>query len=941
MAAMPAPILNRRPPSPRYDPTDPSTWGQDGDPSSFLNGAGGDPNDPNASAAASDSSRFLANDGSGGGMPFAGGGAGPVPTPGVTPPPGFVPPVDWGVGDTTSPGQMAIQNRNLEFQQGTGLANQTGQASSYFGRNMEDYRNASNQAFTNLANQPGYTPDQAGQINADYGKFNTSGDDLGKRFLTPDEQSKVAGNPYAPMQYYNPDTVRNIAGQGASNMANTASQEAQWLSGNIDKKALSQDPNSVAKVGGFLGQARTDLTGAVQGAGAGVNSAVSGAKSGAASAISGAAGGIGSALGTEATGISKASDNPALQLDPSFLGKYQMSDKDVQDLENQAGTSIGNKYQTDLDTMNRQAAAQGNTSPLALEAARQSLLRQEGGAAADATTNARIAAKGAQAQRLQTGEGMRLGATQTQAGMQQQGAEALGQQGVNAQEFLGGQGVNAALATGQMGEQGAIATGQLGVGAGEFLGAEGVSATQGEEAQRLGAQANLTNTLENAATTAGNQYMNASTLGEQALMQGEQYAQGTGENLTAAGEAASANRAAGIAGNRQATTTGNQNTQYAQGTGSQQMTSQGAQTVGNAEQTGMNNYRNFLASQQGQGQQGYLTSTGQQLQNYGVQSGALNNITGTQAYNMSTGTSPLQWFQGITGAGAGAASAFFKDGGVATEPTEAILGEDGPEAVVPVGDKSNAYSDYAKFLRNKDTMAGVTPEERKAEIQGSGAPVPQGFEDGGVAMGPTDATLAENGPEVVLPLRQAAARAQQEQRSAGMTPTAMPMRQPMSPYGQRPAPQNGPPGVAGNVANIVRNVQDMRNNRAINQGGQQAAMNAPSPSQAGMDAPGQDQPPAPGAVPSGPQQQMSPGGQRPDNDAYEFMAGGRVVTKPTRAILAENGQPEAVVPLSPSANARLKPAGFLKSMYRRPTGPAAPRLPMKSAMPLVPGRTMR
>jgi hypothetical protein len=70
------------------------------------------------------------------------------------------------------------------------------------------------------------------------------------------------------------------------------------------------------------------------------------------------------------------------------------------------------------------------------------------------------------------------------------------------------------------------------------------------------------------------------------------------------------------------------------------------------------------------------------------------------------------------------------------------------------------------------------------------------------------------------------------------------------------------------------------------------------------------------------------------------MAQGGIVTQPTKAVLGENG-PEAVIPMSPTANAKLHPTGFLKARYQRPTGPALAPGPMKSALPMSQNRTYR
>ena len=147
------------------------------------------------------------------------------------------------------------------------------------------------------------------------------------------------------------------------------------------------------------------------------------------------------------TGLDSAVSNPNLAFDPNGTEK-QMTDQDVNDITTAAGTTLGNRYQSAEDTLERQAAASGNSSPAALAAARQQLLTQEGSEAGDAMTNARIAALQAQQTRAQGIEQQREGATQTQAGLQataatteeaaaQAAAGTAGQAGINAANQYG------------------------------------------------------------------------------------------------------------------------------------------------------------------------------------------------------------------------------------------------------------------------------------------------------------------------------------------------------------------------------------------------------------------------------------------------------------------------------------------------------------------------
>lgn len=290
--------------------------------------------------------------------------------------------------------------------------------------------------------------------------------------------------------------------------------------------------------------------------------------------------------------LDKAVNNPALGFDPNATEK-QLSDQDVQDLETQAMTSVGNRYRTAEDTLERQAAAQGNTSPAALAAMRQQLLTQEGSASGDAATNARIAALRAQYGRAAQIEQQREQATQTQAGLQA-----------------------TAATTEEAAKQAAV----------ESTANRNVAAQENISGQRL-----------NAIEEAGRSQLNLGQQQTEDQLRAQQLAEAQGSQ-----------RASGIA--------------------EQRIAGQGA-------------YRSGVAQQQGMAQQGGQAAMQQQQQTYGTQTGALNEAARGQS-GFETGKASLG-----DSAGKAAASnlSLFAEGGVATEPTIAKIGEKGPEAVIPLG----------------------------------------------------------------------------------------------------------------------------------------------------------------------------------------------------------------------------------------------------------------
>ena len=322
-----------------------------------------------------------------------------------------------------------------------------------------------------------------------------------------------------------------------------------------------------------VGGAATGLTSGVQGAESGLNTGLNAAQS-------------------QFSGLNTAVNNPELAFDPNNT-EQQMTDAQVQQMVTAAGTSAGNQFTNAQDQLRQQAAAEGNTSPAAIAAMNQQLVTQEAATAGDVETQAAIAAQQAQFQRAQSIEQQREGATQTQAGMQatastteeaaaQAAAGLSGQQQIAAEENIGGQNINA----------------QEAIGGEQF------------NAANLAGQQNISGV---------NTYGQFST-GQANTMTGQNYnAQSTAEQL--ASQRAQQNA----------------QMQYSQGTGSQQLTGQGAATVGNANIAGQNTYLNALQNQGAQAQQGAATAQQTQLRR--------NNIAPrTLAESVNLSGAPLAGF---------------------------------------------------------------------------------------------------------------------------------------------------------------------------------------------------------------------------------------------------------------------------------------------------------
>ena len=386
------------------------------------------------------------------------------------------------------------------------------------------------------------------------------------------------------------------------------------------------------------------------------------------SAVTGEGQNMNSAIGDENTALNSSVDPSKLGVSSDYMNQEEMTPEQQQELVSEAGVTTGNSYRSAQDDLARNAQAAGNSSPLAIAAAEDRLQQQSGAAAGEAQAQAKIAASNAAAQRLQTATTTNLGANQAIAGMQQQNATTVGQQRLNAAA------TNANAAIG---------------------------AAQNEENTRLGADSNIANLQTNAALAGGQAGMQAASQDEANTLNTDKSNQTTGQALAAAGDNTASNRALTLATNGQQAQNNENNSKFTQGITTQQLNSQGQQTLGNARIAGNTQNLNYLTGEQSQAQQGAETSQGQQIQNYGAQTGAANNATATAGNIANSKAGQPSTLGSILGGVSSAVSAFLADGAVVTQPTSAVIGEQGPEAVVPAASLQPQRSSYMGFLQNK------------------------------------------------------------------------------------------------------------------------------------------------------------------------------------------------------------------------------------------------
>jgi hypothetical protein len=336
-----------------------------------------------------------------------------------------------------------------------------------------------------------------------------------------------------------------------------------------------------------------------------------------------------------------------LTQDPTLASRYRMSDADVEGMATAAGTTTGNTLRSRMDAAGRAARGAG-VDPLGIAALEHRTDMESAGEAGDAMTRARMQAKQEQAQREMNLENQRLGAEQGYAGMKSSadlnmGAQRLGQ-------------VN-----------------------------------QGES-MRLGANQDISNRQMGAAAQTGQ-----ARIGSEQAMRGQemnqrQFNTTTGLNMAKDIDQTNSDRAKYMSENRQGVNTYNQGQRFNQGMATNQLASQRAQTIADQRRADAAEGRGYLRGQEGLKSGEQQAESNRQAAVYGTQAGLANQTSQLQNQaeaKPSTFDKIMGAAGGVLG-GLGAMGVSFEKGGIVTEPTQAVLGEAGPEMVIPLGNSQQA-----------------------------------------------------------------------------------------------------------------------------------------------------------------------------------------------------------------------------------------------------------
>lgn len=275
--------------------------------------------------------------------------------------------------------QTELNNQNQEFSWNYGQANQ-GLANSFaqpFQMSPEE--------------QSGFL--REGEMNS----LLPSAEELSAMGLSPDEITRIMGNPYAAMDFFN---------QASGNIYSDQDTQEQRM---FDTTA-EQDRN----IRGVSDRFRQNGARAIDSGGGRMRSV----------AYNPELNQRGDFLSDLMSGIDSSSQeakdvysDPKLGLSEDFANNYEFGQKDRDNLEYLANRSVGTKYDRLLDTVKNEAAAGGGANPMAIAALADKYQSDNAADSADAAVSASLQGKGEQLNRMKDKEGMRLQAEQGRAGL--------------------------------------------------------------------------------------------------------------------------------------------------------------------------------------------------------------------------------------------------------------------------------------------------------------------------------------------------------------------------------------------------------------------------------------------------------------------------------------------------------------------------------------------
>jgi len=261
--------------------------------------------------------------------------------------------------------------------------NQAQEQAARYGGQADEY-------FAQLMQNAGYSPQEAQQImrESETNGLKMGDEEFNSRFQTEGERGEIRGNPYGARDSFARDsgTTRDTFYDNNNKVSQTVNAAADDVLGstNAYRKSLGDTAN---RYNGAVDQANFDVD----------------------PAYSGRVSSLDSEAGRD------------LSLSDRYMEKRGWSEGDLDKVSGRAARQVGGAYASEVDAINRQAAASGNTNPMALAAARLRAARSGAVDQGDAIANAEAAGLNTAKLAEQDIEGTRLGAAgqriQTRAGL--------------------------------------------------------------------------------------------------------------------------------------------------------------------------------------------------------------------------------------------------------------------------------------------------------------------------------------------------------------------------------------------------------------------------------------------------------------------------------------------------------------------------------------------
>jgi hypothetical protein len=369
--------------------------------------------------------------------------------------------------------------------------------------------------------------------------------------------------------------------------------------------------------------------------------------------------------------------NPeTLTVSDEFLNDYGMSDQEKQGMVTSAGMDVRDRYQSQIDDMGRRQRAEG-VNAVGAAAMQERLQRQAASGAGDMMTRARVQADAEAAQRQIEGKNLQLRYGQNLAGMQ----------------------TDAALNVGDQRR----------------------SAMTEAERLRLASEQDISGRKTNAATVSGQANIDVADRNAVTALANEKDLSKTGHDYQQSADDRTSDRATTVATNRQGVSQQGQVSQFGQGTAVAGMKSGQNQTVADARMGQQQQARDYFAGKQAQANQNVQSAHNRRGDLYATQAGAQSRNTGNKIAAEGTPGKGERIVAGVVGAAGSVAGGWLggkAQGGVVTKPTYALVGEAGPEAIVPLTGEDPEVLPGIAMQYGQEPFATAPMPSRKAPAYG-------------------------------------------------------------------------------------------------------------------------------------------------------------------------------------------------------------------------------